>query len=368
MKKAIVFVLAVGALTSTVFAQEVKITGKKCPLTVVTDRAAYENPEATAEGVESNAEAAEGSAEGAEAPKEVSKRVKFKNLDILGIVDDAYAVITYKKDQQGLVPLAEIQAALPDVDWASLNTVTDWNDLTHGSGGPNVQRLQENLTALSYMEGGIDGSYGSGTADAVYRYQTDHNLPATGDADIFTFFTIAEDVDGKPDPITVVYPTVVKVDTKFASIFKDVEDPAVLADYLDPEWVLSFDVYEGTGLIENTEEENLAEYTDESRPIDRIKITLRKVVRLVSDESGSVRVVPAIEVVSSGAYRPYVQEILVRNGSKVVPLATFDSFGGVSGIDVTEESYVELTDEAEELLKEEGTTLRVKGSSREYDM
>ena len=91
MKKAIVFVLAVGALTSTVFAQEVKITGKKCPLTVVTDRAAYENPEATAEGVESNAEAAEGSAEGAEAPKEVSKRVKLKNLDILGIVDDAYA-------------------------------------------------------------------------------------------------------------------------------------------------------------------------------------------------------------------------------------------------------------------------------------
>ena len=166
----------------------------------------------------------------------------------------------------------------------------------------------------------------------------------------------------------MVYPTVVKVDTKFASIFKDVEDPAVLADYLDPEWVLSFDVYEGTGLIENTEEENLAEYTDESRPIDRIKITLRKVVRLVSDESGSVRVVPAIEVVSSGAYRPYVQEILVRNGSKVVPLATFDSFGGISGIDVTEESYVELTDEAEELLKEEGTTLRVKGSSREYDM
>ena len=52
----------------------------------------------------------------------------------------------------------------------------------------------------------------------------------------------------------------------------------------------------------------------------------------------------------------------------MVPLATFDSFGGISGIDVTEESYVELTDEAEELLKEEGTTLRVKGSSREYDM
>lgn len=86
------------------------------------------------------------------------------------------------------------------------------------------------------------------------------------------------------------------------------------------------------------------------------------------DESGSVSVVPSLEVVSTGSYRPYVQEILVRNGSKVVPLATYDSIGGVSGTDVTEESYVELTDEAEELLKEEGRTLRVKGSSREYDM
>jgi hypothetical protein len=52
----------------------------------------------------------------------------------------------------------------------------------------------------------------------------------------------------------------------------------------------------------------------------------------------------------------------------VIPLLVFDSVGGISGTDVTEESYVELTDEAEELLKEDGTTLRVKGSSKQYDL
>jgi hypothetical protein len=300
MKKAIVFMLAVGAMTSTVFAQEVKITGKKCPLTVVTDRAAYEAGSGLqeadgADGTES-AVSAEGTevTEGAEAAVPVSSRVKLKNLDILGIVDDAYAAIIYKKDKKGLVPLGEIQTALPDVNWGSLNTVTDWKDMTQGAGGPNVQRLQENLTALSYLNGGIDGSYGNGTADAVYRFQTDHGLTPNGETDIFTFFTIAEAVDGKPDPITVTYPTEVKVDTKFASIFKDAENPADLAAYLDPEWIFSYDVYEGTGLIENMDSQDLAVYADESRPIDTIHLALRKVVRLVRDESGSIRVVPAL--------------------------------------------------------------------------
>jgi peptidoglycan hydrolase-like protein with peptidoglycan-binding domain len=283
-------------------------------------------------------------------------------------VDDAYAAIIYKKDQKGLVPLGEIQTALPEVNWGSLNTVTDWKDMTHGAGGPNVQRLQENLTALSYLNGGIDGSYGNGTADAVYRFQTDHGLTPNGETDIFTFFTIAEAVDGKPDPITVTYPTEVKVDTKFASIFKDAENPADLAAYLDPEWIFSYDVYEGTGLIENMESGDLANYADESRPIDTIHLALRKVVRLVRDESGSIQVVPALQITSAGAYRPYVQEILVRNGSKVITLPVFDSTGGIDGTNVTEESYVELTDEAEELLKEDGTTLRVKGSSKQYDL
>ena len=42
MKKALVFLIALGTMSTAVFAKDIKITGEKCPLTVITDRAAYE--------------------------------------------------------------------------------------------------------------------------------------------------------------------------------------------------------------------------------------------------------------------------------------------------------------------------------------
>ena len=77
---------------------------------------------------------------------------------------------------------------------------------------------------------------------------------------------------------------------------------------------------------------------------------------------------PAVQVTSRGAYRPYVQSILLRNGSKVIELASFDSEGAVEGTDVVETTFVELTDEAEEMLRDENTEIRIKGSSKTYDL
>ena len=364
MKKALVLLIAIGAMSTSVFAKDIRITGEKCPLTVITDRAAYEAGLNQPEGaVEVNPETGE--------PVETaptSETVKFKRFNLLGIVDDQYAVISYKKGaEKGFVPLDEIQEELPTLDWDSFNSVDNWSTITSGSASENVLRLQQNLTALGYLDG-ADGSYGTRTADAISHFRVDHGLESLYDADIFTFLMIAEAVDGDSGTIEIQYPVEQKVDTKYASIYKNVVNPEILADYLDRQWHLSYDVFEGKGTIENRGDEILGVYEDTARPIDTINIVLSRAVRLLRNDSGQIEVTPAVQVTSRGAYRPYVQSILLRNGSKVIELASFDSEGAVEGTDVVEKTFVELTDEAEEMLRDENTEIRVKGSSKTYDL
>ena len=364
MKKALVFLIVIGAMSTSVFAKDIKITGEKCPLTVITDRAAYEaglnQPEGAAEVDPETGEPVQ-SVPGAET-------VEFKRFNLLGTVDDKYAVITYKKGaEKGLVPLEEIQEELPTLDWDSFNSVDNWSTITSGAAGENVLRLQQNLTALGYLDG-ADGSYGTRTADAISHFRADHGLESLYDADIFTFLMIAEAVDGDQGTTEIAYPVEQKVDIKFASVYKDVADPEILADYLDRQWRFSYDAFEGKGTIENRGDEILGVYEDTARPIDTINMTLSRAVRLLRNDSGQIEVTPAVQVTSRGAYRPYVQSILLRNGSKVIELASFDSEGAVEGTDVVEKTFVELTDEAEEMLRDENTEIRVKGSSKTYDL
>ena len=51
------------------------------------------------------------------------------------------------------------------------------------SSGRSVTELQKNLTVLDYYYGEITGHYGEKTARAVKKYQSDHNLKETGEAD-----------------------------------------------------------------------------------------------------------------------------------------------------------------------------------------
>ena len=52
--------------------------------------------------------------------------------------------------------------------------------LQMGTKGDEVKRLQEVLFKLQYYTGEIDGQYGAGTADAVLRFQNQHQLLADG--------------------------------------------------------------------------------------------------------------------------------------------------------------------------------------------
>lgn len=57
------------------------------------------------------------------------------------------------------------------------------SDMSNGSGGRDVVRLQRRLNCLEYYYGGLDGQFGSGTASAVTAFQRRNDLPETGVAD-----------------------------------------------------------------------------------------------------------------------------------------------------------------------------------------
>lgn len=56
-------------------------------------------------------------------------------------------------------------------------------ELSNGSTGRDVVRLQRRLSCLEYYYDGLDGQYGPGTATAVSAFQRRNDLPETGTAD-----------------------------------------------------------------------------------------------------------------------------------------------------------------------------------------
>ena len=56
-------------------------------------------------------------------------------------------------------------------------------DMSTGSAGRDVVRLQRRLSCLEYYTSALDGDYGSGTASAVLAFQRRNGLPETGEAD-----------------------------------------------------------------------------------------------------------------------------------------------------------------------------------------
>lgn len=66
--------------------------------------------------------------------------------------------------------------------------LVDWRVYKTGYYAWQVVKLQEALKSLGYLslDGPATGFYGEATANAVFRYQVDHGLPATGEADAET--------------------------------------------------------------------------------------------------------------------------------------------------------------------------------------
>lgn len=66
-------------------------------------------------------------------------------------------------------------------------------EMSSGSSGGDVVRLQRRLSGLEYYYGSLDGKYGAGTVSAVQDFQKQHKLEQTGVADVATMQVLFSD-------------------------------------------------------------------------------------------------------------------------------------------------------------------------------
>lgn len=64
--------------------------------------------------------------------------------------------------------------------WLMTSMAVSAETLTAGMSGSAVADLQNALVQAGYLARTVDGDYGSTTKEAVFLFQKDHGLPATG--------------------------------------------------------------------------------------------------------------------------------------------------------------------------------------------
>ena len=402
--KKVLFVLAASfAMTQAVSAQEIVFTGEKCPLTVIHDLDAYKAEvmgevaeaassestsaePATSEGTSAEPASSEStpaetassegtSAETAAESTPVYEEKDVESLDLLCILDDAYVAAVLDGDYV-YIPYDELLESVTEFDLSELPSVLDWTDIGNGEKSDLARDIQTELISLGFLQGSADGIFGSQSETAVSAFQTAQELPVTGKVNLFTFGLLNEKASGEQEEIETPYPPVYTVESKFASIYKNVADASVLEDYLEPEWKFNYDPFEGKGEIA-TKDAVFGTWTDDSgRAIDRLSLSVRQVIFLESNEDGRVRLIPALMISSVGAYRPYIKSGMLRIGDDVMELPAVSVNGWVEGADVHETTMlrlgdVELPEEDSDKAAEdsdEELLLRLNGAVRNYDI
>lgn len=81
-----------------------------------------------------------------------------------------------------------------------------YTTLRKGSEGPEVVTLQQALAELGYLSGAQDGNFGTGTQNAVKKFQTDKGLEADGIAGRKTLEALYAESSVTPIPETTVGP------------------------------------------------------------------------------------------------------------------------------------------------------------------
>ena len=297
---------------------------------------------------------------------------EVSELDVLGVVDGFIAVALNDSETQRVAYVSEqsFTELIPGFDLSSLPESTLAPVLANASSGVEVTGLQEDLISLGYLDGEADGKFGPNTGNAVNKVKTEYQLAADGQADAVTQWLIGELADKKnntaSEPFETPYPPVYEVETKFASIYE--RTGADLSGFLTPDWEFDYDVFEGVGYIRNDTPVGTLSITEPT--INRLELNADMQLAVTRDETGEVKVLPAVHVSTIGAYCPYLQTIQIKAGDEVVEVPVTRSERGVSGVDVTEEDVFALTQDAAQLLEnaEIELVMRYNGTSQSYDM
>ena len=88
------------------------------------------------------------------------------------------------------------EATSPTTTDTTTTTQPDDASLRPGDEGERVRQLQEDLVALGYSTGGVDGKYGPATEEAVREFQTSSGLVVDGVAGAATLAALEQALGG----------------------------------------------------------------------------------------------------------------------------------------------------------------------------
>lgn len=299
--------------------------------------------------------------------KDVAEPVTLSEFEVFGLVSPDEVGIRYQ-DQNGRVDRETFQSLFPSIDLSALPDGSALLDISQTTVGDEAQvrEIQDRLKRLGLYDGNVDGLYGGKTLEAVSKFQDEHRLEHTGILDVYTQMALLAEESGKLDEPIVIVTRELTPEEKFGSVIDMVS--ADLGRYTGYEWRFSFDPVEGIGSIDK--QVKIGSHAVEEPPIDRISLSCGVKVMAVRDDAEEViNLVPAITVDSTGAYRPYIQGILLSSGDKVCRLDGAVSFGSLQGVTLTESAYVPFTEKAAEFINSnKKIKMRLIGKNNSYDL
>ena len=269
-------------------------------------------------------------------------------------------------EEDEYVKIEDLKEALPELDCEGFPLIDEVVPVEKGHTFRGNKALQEMLVSLGLMdEKQADGIYGEQTRVVIRTFQEEHGLEATGNADLYTTLLIMGLASGKEDMVEISNNSFATPEEKFEAIAGRTEDG--LTPFLDTEWRFQYDPFTETGTIDPSFV--VGSFEVDGPDIDRIRGDLSvKVIVEKNSETGSFELTPAFVLETVGAYRPYLQGMLLA-GKDALRLDGGKSIGQVEGVLLREFGYVPLTFEAAEQLKSgDVSQIRVLGKNTSYDL
>ena len=291
--------------------------------------------------------------------------IPVSELDILGKIDEEHVMVLVDKNFL-YADLSELSEQLPLFDMDSLPEAEGMQTYKVGSNGDGVKVIQQQLKDLGYLEWNVDGDFGAGTGAALYNWQAAEGFQTNGVADIPMQWVLQEKA-AAVEPVELYYPTEISAEAKYGDLAGKVTgiDMELLAV---PAWHYTFDQESGSGCIDPGVDFGMYEVTEPA--VDRIKLSAGLFVDVIMTDAGA-DLVPVLRADSEGAFRPYMEKMILKGSGKEVSLSAADVTAQAGeGISMLESTSFELTQEAAELIRTAGDslTIEITGAVSNYEI
>ncbi len=297
------------------------------------------------------------------APDAEAQAVETDSFGIFGQTGDGMVLVRVG-DTDGYVKKEELQAVLPTLNCDKYPLADGVTAVTPEDGEEAAKLLQTDLDELGVLSGEVDGMYGPGTSEAVRKIQEKYGLETTGNADLYTMLSIKGALEGLEPAIEVSSKIYTSAEEKFPEIVE--KTGADLEAFMDAAYEYRFDEIEDSGEIDPAI--RFGTFEVEAPEVDAISGDVSVKVLIRKNEQDSYDLIPALVVETKGAYRPYLQGVIL-GGDGSVKVEGGTSTGELDGVTLTETGYVPLTGEAGDYLMEgKLETIRVLGRNESYDV